>query len=139
MGHHYCGAGEQIRSMPAACRRQLPGANDKVRENTRDAWLTGLPFVVTARRAKSQEVHRAKQLQVLERRDQLRQEWYAPAPQPLLPMQPLWPTSSIGGYLQRWKPLPSLAGRGPCFPALATQMHAQRQGDCGCGALCLTP
>lgn len=91
MGHPCCGAGEQIRSMPAACRRQLPGANDKVRENTRAAWLVSIPFVVTARRAKSQEAHRAKQLQVLERRDQLRQEWCAHAPQPLLPMQPLLP------------------------------------------------
>lgn len=61
--------------MPAACGRQLPGANDKVVENTRDAWLHSVPFVVAARRAKSQQAHRLKQRHVLERRDQLRQQW----------------------------------------------------------------
>jgi len=64
-----------MRSMPAACRGQVPGANDKVRENTRDAWVLSVPFVVAARRARSQEATRAKHRGVLDRRELLRQQW----------------------------------------------------------------
>eukprot|EP00892_Ulva_mutabilis_P005870 jgi/Ulvmu1/3655/UM017_0069.1 len=68
---------EQMQSMPAECRRQMPGANDIVVENMRDAWVASTPCVVAARRAKSQEAGRVKQRGVQTRREQIRHEWLA--------------------------------------------------------------